>query len=81
MTEHRTHLAAPSYDKDFTSLTEPRTQAFLPWNEHTWNTPDVAHDNPREHRLPGSVILGFADDVASTLTFVEGGEVLPEPHA
>jgi hypothetical protein len=91
-------------------LTELRTQVFLPWNEHTWDTPAVAHDNPREHRLHGSVILGFADDtareaffteaaprlapltagrlaavhaydVAITLTFVEGGEILPEPHA
>jgi hypothetical protein len=95
---------------DAAPLTELRTQAFLPWNEHAWNTPDVAHDNPREHRLHGSVILGFADDAAreaffteaaprlapltrgrlaavhaydvdTTLTFVEGGEILPETHA
>lgn len=43
------------------ALTELRTQVFLPWNVHTWNTPDVAHDNPAEHHLHASLTLGFAD--------------------
>jgi hypothetical protein len=43
---------------------------LLPWNQHIWNTPAVAHDNPGEHRRHGSVIL----------TFVEGGALLPEPQ-
>jgi hypothetical protein len=27
-------------------LKELRTQVFLPWSEKTWDTPNVAHDNP-----------------------------------
>jgi hypothetical protein len=30
------------------TLTELRTQVFLPWNEKTWDTPNVAHDNPAD---------------------------------
>ncbi len=44
------------------SITELRSQMFLPWNKHTWDTPDVAHDNPEEHRLHGALVLGFPDD-------------------
>lgn len=43
-------------------ITKLRTQVFLPWNEKTWDTPNVAHDNPSEHHLHASAILGFADD-------------------
>lgn len=43
-------------------LRELRTQVFLPWNEKTWDTPNVAHDNPKDQHLHASVILGFADD-------------------
>lgn len=32
-------------------VTELRTQVYLPWNKLTWNTPDVAHDNPKEHHF------------------------------
>jgi hypothetical protein len=28
-------------------LKELRTQTFLPWNKRLWDTPNVAHDNPR----------------------------------
>jgi len=42
-------------------LTELRTQTFLPWNEKLWDTPNVAHDNPRDQRFHASVILGFTD--------------------
>ena len=47
-----------------TDLRELRTQVFLPWNERTWDTPGVAHDNPEGDRLHASVILGFADHAA-----------------
>ncbi|MGN7862813.1 strictosidine synthase [Microbacterium sp. 22303] len=46
------------------ALTELRTQVFLPWNEKTWDTPNVAHDNPADQHLNASVILGFTDDRA-----------------
>ena len=36
-------------------LKELRTQTFLPWNEKTWNTPDVAHDNPADQRFHASL--------------------------
>lgn len=45
-------------------LKELRTQVFLPWNEKTWDTPNVAHDNPDDQHLHASVILGFSDDAA-----------------
>lgn len=45
-------------------LKELRTQVFLPWNEKTWDTPNVAHDNPKDQHLHASVVLGFADDTA-----------------
>lgn len=45
-------------------LTELRTQVFMKWNRALWNSPNVAHDNPHEHRFHASIILGFADDAA-----------------
>src|SRR5215213_3409170 len=56
------------------ALKELRTQTFLPWNEKTWDTPDVAHDNPRDQRFHASVVLGFADQTALT-AFVEGTDI------
>jgi hypothetical protein len=50
-------------------LTELRTQTFLPWNEKTWDTPNVAHDNPADQRFHASLILGFADPAARTAFF------------
>jgi hypothetical protein len=91
-------------------LEELRTQAFLPWNKRTWDTPHVAHDNPADQRFHASLVLGFADpaartaffqgtqvqqlspmlahvasavhayDVSATLTYVEGGRILPHYH-
>ncbi len=55
-------------------LKELRTQTFLPWNRRTWNTPDVAHDNPADQRFHASLILGFADPAART-AFFEGTEI------
>ena len=55
-------------------LKELRTQTFLPWNEKTWNTPDVAHDNPSDQRFHASLVLGFADPAART-AFFEGTEI------
>ena len=46
------------------ALKELRTQTFLPWIKTTWNTPNVAHDNPKDQRFHTSVILGFADAAA-----------------
>ena len=46
------------------ALTELRTQAFLPWAEIFWNTPKVAHDNPKDQHFHASLILGFADPVS-----------------
>ncbi|HFR3470031.1 hypothetical protein RFK91_03385 [Streptococcus suis] len=45
-------------------VTEVRTQVYLPWNKATWNTPKVAHDNPKEDHLHASIIPGFADQAA-----------------
>jgi hypothetical protein len=42
-------------------LKELRTQVLLPWNEKTWDAPNVAHDNPADQHLHASVILGFAE--------------------
>jgi hypothetical protein len=53
---------------------ELRTQTFLPWNEKTWDTPDVAHDNPADQRFHASLILGFADTDART-AFFEGTDI------
>lgn len=55
-------------------LKELRTQAFLPWNARTWNTPNVAHDNPADQRFHASLILGFADPAART-AFFQGPDV------
>jgi hypothetical protein len=50
-------------------LKELRTQTFLPWNQRTWNTPHVAHDNPADQRFHASIVLGFADPAARTAFF------------
>ena len=56
------------------ALKELRTQTFLSWNEKTWDTPDVAHDNPADQRYHASLVLGFADPAART-AFFEGPEI------
>ena len=45
-------------------LTELRSQAFLPWAEILWDTPSVAHDNPKDQQFNAQLILGFADVAA-----------------
>ena len=55
------------------ALTELRTQAFLPWAEIFWDTPKVAHDNPKDQHFHASLILGFADPQARS-AFYAGGE-------
>lgn len=52
-------------------LRELRTQVFMPWTEKTWDTPNVAHDNPHEEHLHASVMLGFEDDAARDSFFAE----------
>ena len=64
-------------------LTELRTQVFLPWNEKTWDTPNVAHDNPADQHLHASAILGFADDIARDAFYTDHAPHLSEllaPH-
>ena len=56
------------------ALKELRTQTFLPWNKRTWDTPDVAHDNPVDQRFHASLVLGFAD-TAARAAFFEGPEI------
>ena len=55
-------------------LEELRTQTFLPWNEKTWDTPSVAHDNPADQRFHASLILGFADPAARQ-AFFDGSDI------
>ena len=55
-------------------LEELRTQTFLPWHEKSWDTPDVAHDNPPDQRFHASLVIGFADHAART-AFFEGAEI------
>lgn len=50
-------------------LKELRTQTFMPWNQKLWDTPNVAHDNPRDQRLHASIVLGFVDDAARDAFF------------
>ena len=57
-------------------LKELRTQTFMPWNEKTWDTPHVAHDNPADQRFHASLILGFSDAAART-TFFSGTYIEP----
>lgn len=40
---------------------ELRTQNFMRWNQRTWNTPNVDHDNPVDQQFHASLIVGFAD--------------------
>ena len=55
-------------------LKELRTQTFLPWNERTWNTPHVAHDNPAGQRFHASLVLGFVD-AAARRAFFHGPDI------
>ena len=65
------------------ALKELRTQVFLPWSEKTWDTPNVAHDNPDDQHLHASVILGFADDAARDAFYTDHAAHLTQllaPH-
>ncbi|MGO4615707.1 strictosidine synthase [Nocardia sp. 2YAB30] len=50
-------------------LKELRTQTFLPWSEKLWDTPNVAHDNPRDQHFHASLVLGFTDNAARDVFF------------
>lgn len=52
-------------------LRELRTQVFMPWTEKTWDTPNVAHDNPHDEHLHASAMLGFEDDAARDSFFAK----------
>jgi hypothetical protein len=56
------------------AMTELRTQVFMPWNKKLWDTPNVAHDNPKEHHFHASVVLGF-NDAAARAAFFSGEEI------
>lgn len=45
-------------------VTELRTQVYMPWHKKSWDTPKVAHDNPKEEQLHASIIIGFDSDVS-----------------
>lgn len=62
-----THLAGS------TSLTELRTQVYLPWSKTTWDTPNVEHDNPTDQRFHSSIIVGFP-------TSAERDAYFADPH-
>lgn len=57
-------------------LTELRTHTFLPLSEKTWDTPHVAHDNPKDQRFHAFVTLGFLDEAARTRFFSEAADGL-----
>jgi hypothetical protein len=54
------------------SLTELRTQVFMPWIKRLWDTPNVAHDNPTDQQFHASLILGFSDANAMRAFFGRG---------
>lgn len=51
------------------ALTELRTQVFMPWNEKLWDTPNVAHDNPKDQHFHASISLGFEDSPVRSAFF------------
>ena len=42
-------------------ILELRTQVFLPWIKHLWNSPGVANDNPKDKRFHAIMMAGAAD--------------------
>jgi len=42
-------------------ILELRTQVFLPWIKQLWNSPGVAHDNPKDKRFHAIMVAGAAD--------------------
>lgn len=42
-------------------LKELRSKVYMPWKQKQWNTPNVAHDNPKQDQFQASLMLGFAD--------------------
>ena len=55
-------------------LKELRSKVYMPWKEKQWNTPNVAHDNPKQDQFQASLMLGFADK-ESMEKFFEGDAV------
>ena len=45
-------------------VTEFRTQNYLPWNKFTWNSPNIAHDNPKSEQIQASIVIGFENERA-----------------
>lgn len=45
-------------------ISELRTETFLPWHKKTWDTPNVAHDNPKADRYQGLMVIGFESEAA-----------------
>jgi hypothetical protein len=55
-------------------LKELRSKVYMPWKQKQWNTPNVAHDNPKQLQFQASIMLGFADKSAMD-KFFEGDAV------
>lgn len=51
----------PAFASSPAVVGELRTQNFMRWNQRTWNTPNVAHDNPADQQFHASLIVGFPD--------------------
>lgn len=65
----RKHLTDELVPANTGALTELRSHVFMPWNEKLWDTPNVAHDNPADHRFHASLFLGFPDASARAAFF------------
>jgi len=55
-------------------LQELRSKIYMPWKQKQWNTPNVAHDNPKEVQFQASLMLGFTDKNAME-EFFKGEDV------
>lgn len=42
-------------------LKELRPKVYNPWKQKQWDTPNVAHDNPKDVQFQASLMLGFSD--------------------
>lgn len=51
----------PAFASSPAVVGELRSQNFMRWNQRTWNTPNVAHDNPVDQQFHASLVVGFTD--------------------
>lgn len=62
-------------------ISEVRSQVYMPWNKASWDTPQVAHDNPKAEHLHASVIVGFVNQAARQAFYDEVAPALNEQIA